>query len=132
MKLLYITNGINGSGGLERVLSIKASGFAEKQGYDVHILGLNQGNEKPFYEFSPKIKFESILVAGNPLQYWKSYIKGIQNVVDEIQPDIISVCDDGLKGFFNSKPLLEPNGLLINELDRNHFLKNYFQMISQI
>lgn len=55
MKLLYITNGINGSGGLERVLSIKASGFAEKQGYNVHILGLNQGNEKPFYELSPKI-----------------------------------------------------------------------------
>ena len=53
-------------------------------------------------------------------------------MVDEIQPDIISVCDDCLKGFFNSKPLLEPNGLLINELDRNHFLKNYFQMISQI
>lgn len=100
MKLLYITNGINGSGGLERVLSVKASGLAEKQGYDVHILGLNQGNEKPFYEFSPKIKFESILVAGNPLQYWKSYKKGIQNVVDEIQPDVISVCDDGLKGFF--------------------------------
>lgn len=100
MKLLYITNGVNGSGGLERVLSVKASGLAEKHGYDVHILGLNQGNEKPFYEFSPKIKFESILVAGNPLQYWKSYKKGIQNVVDEIQPDIISVCDDGLKGFF--------------------------------
>ncbi len=33
MKLLYITNGINGSGGLERVLSIKASYLADELGY---------------------------------------------------------------------------------------------------
>src|SRR5690606_25878598 len=26
--------------------------------------------------------------------------KGVQNVVNDIQPNIISVCDDGLKGFF--------------------------------
>ena len=33
MTLLYITNGINGPGGLERVLSIKASLLAEEYGY---------------------------------------------------------------------------------------------------
>ena len=99
-KLLYITNGISGSGGLERVLSVKASLLADKYDYEVTILGLNAGNDTPFYEFSPNIKQVSICVSGNPLQYIHQYRTGIQKVVDQIQPDIISVCDDGLKGFF--------------------------------
>lgn len=100
LKLLYITNGINGAGGLERVLSIKASYFAEKLGYKVTILSLNNAHIHPFYPFSDKIKMVSIAVGGNPIQYIRSYQKGIQKVVNECKPDIILVCDDGLKGFF--------------------------------
>ncbi|MFN3021593.1 glycosyltransferase family 4 protein [Chryseobacterium sp. TY3] len=100
LKLLYITNGINGSGGLERVLSIKASYFAEQLGYEVHILVLNKAHENPFYDFSSKITCHSISVNGNPFAYILSYRNGIQKVVDEVLPDIILVCDDGLKGFF--------------------------------
>lgn len=100
MKLLYITNGIAGSGGLERVLSVKASMLAEDYGYEVAILGLNSGNENPFFEFSTKIKFIQSPVSGNPIQYFLQYKKGIQKAVKEFQPDVISVCDDGLKGFF--------------------------------
>lgn len=100
MKLLYITNGINGAGGLERVLSIKASYFAEKLGYEVTILSLNDAHLNPFYEFSDKIKMVSIPVGGNPIQYILAYKKGIQSLVDELNPDIVLVCDDGLKAFF--------------------------------
>lgn len=100
MKLLYITNGINGAGGLERVLSVKASMLAEKYDYEIHILVLNDAHRNPFYEFSSKIEFDSIDVVGNPLNYLISYKNGIQEMVDQIDPDIISVCDDGLKGFF--------------------------------
>lgn len=100
MKLLYITNGINGSGGLERVLSVKASLLAEEFGYDITILSLNDAHLHPFYEYSTKIEMRSIPVGGNPLAYLSSYRKGLQEAVNEIQPDIISVCDDGLKGFF--------------------------------
>lgn len=100
MKLLYITNGINGSGGLERVLSVKASLLVEDFGYEVSVMVLNEAHQNPFYEFSPKIKFYSIDVGGNPFRYWKSYKNGIRKTVNEINPDIISVCDDGLKAFF--------------------------------
>lgn len=99
-KLLYITNGISGSGGLERVLSVKASLLADEYGYEVTILGLNGGNDTPFYEFSPNIKFVSIPASGNPLRYIRQYKTGIQQIINNIQPDVISVCDDGLKGFF--------------------------------
>lgn len=99
MRLLYITNGINGSGGLERVLSIKASMLAEKYGYEVHILVLNQPEQKNFFSFSSAIHIHHIAASGNPLTYYRQYKKGLNAVVQNVQPDIISVCDDGLKGF---------------------------------
>jgi glycosyltransferase involved in cell wall biosynthesis len=97
-KLLYLTNGINGSGGLERVLAIKASYLAENYNYEIHIIVLNNGHVNPFYEFSNKITFHSIDVSGNPLHYFLKYRKGIKQIVKNVKPDIISVCDDGLKG----------------------------------
>lgn len=99
-KLLYITNGVKGAAGLERVLSVKASYLADQLGYDVHILTLNNRGAKPFYDFSPKITMHDIAVGGNPIQYFKSYHQGIKSVVAAVKPDVISVCDDGLKGFF--------------------------------
>jgi len=100
MKLLYITNGINGAGGLERVLSIKASYLADNYGYQVTILSLNDAHLDPFYAFSNKINMISIKAVGNPINYSISYIKGIIKVIKELKPEVISVCDDGLKAFF--------------------------------
>jgi glycosyltransferase involved in cell wall biosynthesis len=100
MKLLYITNGINGAGGLERVLSVKLSYLVDQFGYDVHILVLNDLQTKTFYTFSPKVQFHNCEVKGNPIKYILSYVKGIKRTVRNIQPDVISVCDDGFKAFF--------------------------------
>lgn len=77
--------------------------LAEQFGYEVGILVLNRADQNPFYNFSKEIKFYSIDVGGNPLAYIKTYKSGIQKVVDGFQPDVISVCDDGLKGFFIPK-----------------------------
>ena len=98
MKLLYITNGIHGSGGLERVLSIKASYLAEHYNYEVTILTLNSDGKDLFYDFSPKIKFYDVKASGNPISYFLSYRKGINKALKNVIPDVISVCDDGLKG----------------------------------
>jgi len=98
LKILYITNGITGSGGLERVLSLKAGYLADEYNYDVHILSLNEVNKIPFYQFSDKITFHSINITGSLISRFLSYKKGVKKVVDDIKPKIISVCDDGLKG----------------------------------
>ncbi|MGB7499370.1 MAG: glycosyltransferase, partial [Moheibacter sp.] len=84
MKLLYITNGINGAGGLERVLSVKASMLADDYGYQVHILCLNDSHQNRFYNFSHQIHFHSIPVKGNLFAYLRSYRKGIRKVVKEV------------------------------------------------
>jgi len=101
VKLLYITNGINGPGGLERVLAIKTLHLAEKHEFEITILGLNNANKNPFFKFSPRINFVNINLPSpkRPIKYIRRYKKGIQQVVDEIQPDIVSVCDNGLKAF---------------------------------
>ncbi|GAA3641601.1 glycosyltransferase family 4 protein [Flavivirga jejuensis] len=103
-KILYITNGISGPGGLERVLSIKASYLADNFGYEVHIISLNEKNSAHFYTFSQKIICHNIETKGGHLSYLYSYLSGIKKVIKEIKPDVISVCDDGLKGLF--APLL--------------------------
>ena len=100
IKLVYITNQICGSGGLERVLSIKASYLAEKLNYEVHIITLNQGTAPLFYNFSPKITYHDIKTKDHKLIHAYKYITGLKKTIKQINPDIISVCDDGLKGFF--------------------------------
>ena len=112
MKLLYITNGVAGSGGLERVLSIKASYLADILGYEVHIITLNEENLSVFFEFSSKIIFHNIVAKDSTLNFIKQYTKGINIVIKKINPQVISVCDDGLKAFFlpiiirNKQPII--------------------------
>lgn len=100
VRLLYITNGLSGSGGLERVLSLKASLLADEYAYEVHIVTLNEHNKPPFYYLSPRIKIHNLNKNRNILNYYIEYIKGLRNLTGSIRPDVISVCDDGLKGFF--------------------------------
>lgn len=103
MVLLYITNGINGPGGLERVLSVKATVLADDYDYRITIATLNEEKHRPFYQFSSKVKFKTFYAKGNPLNYLLQYKKSIKQLVKEVQPDVISVCDDGLKGFLIPK-----------------------------
>ena len=100
MKLLYITNAVNGSGGLERVLSIKTSYLVEKLNYKVQILTLNKGHDNSFFDFNSSIVFHDISVYGHPISYVKTYFSEIRNTIKKVNPDVIVVCDDGLKAFF--------------------------------
>ncbi len=100
MKLVYIVNRIDGPGGLERVLSIKASMLAEQFDYDIHVITLNQNNSDLFYDFSPKLSYHNVEAKGNPITHTLKYASGLRRIVKQLNPDVIAVCDDGLKGFF--------------------------------
>lgn len=99
MKILYIVPKINDEGGVARVLSVKANYLAEKLGYDVHILTQNRGNLSLFYFFNTKIKLHDIPLIGNRLYFFFQYVKGLKTAVKFINPDIIVVCDNGLKAY---------------------------------
>ncbi|WP_445737051.1 glycosyltransferase family 4 protein [Mariniflexile sp.] len=105
---------------MERVLSIKTRYLAEQLNYEVHVVTLNQGDMPLFYDFSKLIKHHDIKTSGKNLKYFFSYRQGLQKVVSKVQPEIILVCDDGLKGFFipriisNSCPMIYERHASIN------------------
>ena len=56
MKIAYCVPLIDGSGGMERVLSLKASYLAENTGHEVFIILTDNKEKSPFYPFSSKIR----------------------------------------------------------------------------
>ena len=57
MKIVYCIHAVSNSGGMERILQQKANYLAEVAGYDVVIVTTEQKGNKPFFSFSPKIRF---------------------------------------------------------------------------
>lgn len=120
MKLLYITNGVHGSGGLERVLAIKTDELIKSFNYDITILTLNSLGENLFYKFNAKVKFLNVETKGRNFISFFEYRKGIRNVIKKVNPDIINVCDDGIKGLLfpiiigKTKPLIYERHASIN------------------
>ncbi|WP_369752384.1 glycosyltransferase [Flavobacterium sp. WC2409] len=99
MRLLYIVPSCNTEGGVARVLSVKTNSLIEKWGYDIHILTQNDGNTSPFYNFNSGIVFHDMILKGSVFQFFKDYINSLKLQISIIKPDIIIVCDNGLKAF---------------------------------
>ncbi|WP_426094922.1 glycosyltransferase family 4 protein [Flavobacterium sp. DSR2-3-3] len=99
MKLLYIVPNINNEGGVARVLSVKTNYLIEKFGYEVHILTQNEGFSPLFYSFNSTIFYHDLLLNGSFFQFINSFSKGLKSKIKIIQPDVIIVCDNGLKAY---------------------------------
>ncbi|WP_338645840.1 glycosyltransferase family 4 protein [Flavobacterium sp. KS-LB2] len=99
MKLLYVVPNINNEGGVARVLSVKTNYLVEKMGYEVHILTQNEGFSPLFYAFNSNIIFHDMVLKGNLFQFFNSFSKGLKTKTKTIQPDVIIVCDNGLKAY---------------------------------
>ena len=99
MKILFITPKINNEDGIARVIAIKANYLIAKWNYEVAILTQNNGNSPLFYEFDTKITFHDIILKGNIFQFFYSYYKALNQKIATINPDIIIVCDNGLKAY---------------------------------
>ena len=144
MKLLYITNQICGSGGLERVLAIKTKFLIDNYCHDIHIITLNQESDSNFFDFSNKIRTHNITANGSLFARAKSYISGLKSLVNNIKPDIVLVCDDGLKGFFIPTILQKPcpiiyerhvsRNIMLNENDAifKTIKTNFYFLLMQI
>ncbi|MDD5150781.1 MAG: glycosyltransferase family 4 protein [Flavobacterium sp.] len=99
MKILYITPKINNEGGVARVLSVKANYLVENFGYEVHILTQNEGNKPLFFSFDDKIVLHDMILKGNLISFFLQYIKALKKAITKIHPDIIIICDNGLKAY---------------------------------
>jgi glycosyltransferase involved in cell wall biosynthesis len=138
MKLLYVVPNLNNGGGVARVLSIKTNFLIEKFGYEVHILTQNHGNSSLFYSFNEKIVLHDMILEGANFQFLNNYRKSLNKQVASINPDIIIVCDNGLKAFtvpfiLNSKTpiIFECHGSRFMEenVSKNMFFSNFLRKL---
>ena len=102
MKIAYCIESAYNSGGMERVLSLKANDLCEKLGYDVYVITTDQAGRSNFFEFSDRIRFIDLDVgykelAGEPF-FRKTYLylkkrrihyARLKNVLDGLNADIV-------------------------------------------
>lgn len=103
MKIVYVITSLATSGGTERIVSEKASYFADVFGYDVTIICYGQSNDSPNFYF-PSEKIKQINLGLNiysqyrykyPKRLWAKYYlrnslkKSLSKVINDINPDIL-------------------------------------------
>lgn len=124
MKILYIVNDVNNAGGVARILSIKTNYLIEKFEFSIDILTQNNGFVSPFYAFNEKINFHDIILKGNIFRFFNAYRKNLNQKIKIINPDIILVCDNGLKAF-TIPFILNTNIPIILEVHGSRFVEDF-------
>lgn len=137
MKILYSIGSITQTGGTEKVFANKANYFANKLGYEVHLL-VNENNGKPAYEYSDKITIHNMNVTQyldkKVIPYWsynrliKKLFKPYAEKIKEIGPDIIIVLQHSTDDFII--PVLKLGIPTVREF---HFSKKaVFELIKEM
>lgn len=123
MKILYITTRVSGSGGVAKVLSLKASCLVEKFNHDVHIISSNDFDNTTFFSFSENIKLHFIKKS-KVIFRQLFFVYEIRKLVNKIQPDVVIIADNGFKSFVI--PFIISKTKIIYELhaSTNHFLNS--------
>ncbi|WP_321437521.1 glycosyltransferase family 4 protein [uncultured Bacteroides sp.] len=101
IKIAYCLPSLYISGGMERVLTIKANYFADILGYEIYIILTDGKDKQPYYPLSPKIHVINLNINFNEL--WNKsflqkallyfskqriYKKKLKKCLFEIRPDI--------------------------------------------
>ncbi|PXY39085.1 glycosyltransferase family 4 protein [Flavobacterium cheongpyeongense] len=93
MKILYITPDIKNSGGIARVVALKANYLVSVLNYKVDILTVNDCDGDFFYPFDSKIQWFTIDKCKNKALFLWRYLQLIKKTIYDQKPDIVIVCD---------------------------------------
>lgn len=93
MKILYIAPDITDSGGISRVVSLKANYFVNNLNHEVVILSVNDCSCNRFYYFDLGIKWYNIQKSENIFLFFWSYIRSIKKAITQEKPEVIVICD---------------------------------------
>ncbi len=78
MKIVYFIASLNDSGGMQRVLSLKANYLTDILGHEVTIVTIENGQGNGFFQFSPKIKIIDLGVAYTGSNYLNMVINRLR------------------------------------------------------
>lgn len=84
MKLLYCIKSLHRSGGMERILTIKAN-WLSANGYDVHVVTARQKGRKVFFDLDPRVDLVDL---GDKSRFKGRYKEKLGQAIFEIDPDI--------------------------------------------
>ncbi len=79
MKVAYFIDRISTSGGMERIITIKANYLADVLGYEVHIINIVDDSHKPFFEISNKIKIHYLDIKFETINNYNGLKKKIED-----------------------------------------------------
>jgi glycosyltransferase involved in cell wall biosynthesis len=99
MKILYLTPKVNNEGGVAKSLSVKTNYFIENFNYSITVITQNDGNCPLFHHYNSKIKWDDITLKGNIIRRFFSYKNAINAKIEVVNPDVLVVSDNGLKGY---------------------------------
>ena len=102
MKLVYVTNVINETTGLERMISVQTNYFIEHYNYNIDIVLLEQSSDgdEEFFDFHKNINRYYLDCEVRGYRRFLSKLKRLNNVLNTIEVDIIVVCVDDISGLF--------------------------------
>ena len=89
MRIVYEIERLSTNGGIERILTAKASYMAKQWGWDVTILVLYKGCEKSFFPISPKVRIQCLDIKPRwniitvPLALYR-----LNKAIKKIKPDV--------------------------------------------
>jgi glycosyltransferase involved in cell wall biosynthesis len=89
MRVVYEIERLSTNGGIERIITAKASYMAEQWGWDVIILVLYKGCEKSFFPISPKVRIQCLDIKPRwniitvPLALYR-----LNKAIKDIKPDV--------------------------------------------
>lgn len=118
-KLLFITAGIQDSGGVSRMLSVKLNYLITHFNYKIVVVNSNYNKTPFFYHFSSKIEFHHLRYRS-----FFSFKNKVVYVIEHENPDVVINCDNGLKGTLLSY-YLNKNRPLIYERHCSKNIKTY-------
>ncbi len=101
MKIAYCIPGLYNSGGMERVLTLKANYFADVLGYDVIVI-LTEGKGKDYYyKLSSRIKVINLDINFDSTYGLPIYIRAFKQIAKE---RLFTFCRE-LKRLFSTKEI---------------------------
>lgn len=105
MKLIYIVNTINGTTGLERMISVQTDYFIKHYGYKIDIILLDQkpDGDAEFFYINPKINRHYLNLNSSGFVNIYEKIRGINRILNNVDFDISVVCIDDVFGLYIPK-----------------------------
>ncbi len=93
MRIAYCIHSLNLAGGMERVLSLKASALADDFGHEVYIVTAYLKGRRPAFSLSPAVKIVDIGVSDRFGPGFFIYGRKLRKVLSKIDPDVtVSLC----------------------------------------